>query len=161
MSGKFIVEYAKAEKDMKADLDQAIKDALPSKGFKQIRERFLLGCENNPQNQNFNKRRIAVATQFNRDCWEIEDKFGRIRISKKNSIKPKIKEGFTRYSILPDGELVEVGNEEYSYHITGWFYVLGMIGDRLTKEEYEGMKKAYMSDFPFDEGYLKSYTTPE
>jgi hypothetical protein len=137
-------------------LDQAIKEALPSKGFKQIRERFLLGCENNPQNQNFNNRKLAVATQFNRDAWEIEDKFGKIRINKKKSIMPKLKEGFKRYSILPDGKLVEENDEEYSYHITGWFYVLGAIGDRLTKEEYEEMKKAYISDFPFDEEYLKS-----
>ena len=151
-------------------LEQAIIDALPSKGFKQIRERFLSGCENNPQNQNFNSRKFAVATQINRDSWMIEDKFGKIRINKKKRLMPKLEEGHVRYTILPDGTWVEANQEEYSYHISGSFHVLGAIGDRLTKEEYEEllpriieqmeeyeeMEKAYMADFPFDEEYLKS-----
>lgn len=69
---------------------------------------------------------------------------------------PKLEEGHVRYTILPDGTWVEANQEEYSYHISGSFHVLGAIGDRLTKEEYEEMEKAYMADFPFDEEYLKS-----
>ncbi len=136
-------------------IKQAIKDTPPNR-FKQIRERFLAGCENNPQNPNFNRRKLAVATQFNRDSWEITDKAGKIRITKEKRDLPKVKDGFTRYLLLPNGELVKADNEEYSYHITAWFYILGAMGDTLTKEEYEEMKKSYMANFPFDEEYLKS-----
>ena len=116
--------------------EKLMREVLAAKTTQGVKDRFMQACEDNPANPNYNKRELAVATQYNRNSWQIDDRFGRILIEKSKHKYPKISGSF------------------FTYRLYAWFHMTGRIMITLSKDEYEEMEKAYFGKFTFDQKYL-------
>ena len=90
-------------------------------------KRFLTFCETETTYAN---RVSAVKTQYNRDCWQIDDVYGRIIIKK---------------------------TDDYPhYRIYGWYKDCHSNDYEISEKEYVELKDKYFEDITVDENYIKS-----